>query len=399
MNKPELRRTLNAGEGMKIHLALSDDETDVSRLWAPTFDMRIGSAIVKMGGIAGVGTNEEHRMRGYSRLVMEESTRYFTETGHDVAVLFGIPDFYHKFGYVSALPVTTLTVKVKDALLTLPYWEGKAPAAPDMEFGRSLALPPVRPLQDDDWGAVLDVYNDNHRTRTGTLLRWRETWQGYPHGTEWRVKKVETFVVENAEDEIIGYVAFDDVDDACRVGDLGYATPAVFPTLLQVMVEQAQRRNAEEFEVKLPPDHPFVLFCRHCGGAVRTVYQFNRGGMARIIHLRSLFEKLTGLLTERLTSQWVHGSMNQWSGGLELQTDLGAVTLEIGDGRVRLSDDATVRWSVSLPQMQLTQLVMGYRSVGDVTLDDNVDVSPDVAPLLDALFPVGHPWMAIPDWF
>lgn len=375
MSKLDLQRTLEDGKWMKIHLALSDDESDVSRLWAPTFDMRIGSAVVKMGGIAGVGTKEEHRMRGYSRLVMDESTRYFAETGHDVAVLFGIPNFYHKFGYVSALPVTTLTVKVKDVLAG---------------FGGSLTLSTVRPLRDEDWSAVLDIYHDNHRTRTGTLLRPRETWQGYRHGTEWGCK-TETFVVTDEMGKVVGYVTFDAVDNACRIGDLGYQTPAVFPTLLTTMVEQAQRRDLEEFEVKLPPDHPFVLFCRHCGGAVRTIYQRNRGGMARIINLRLLFEKLTGLLTERLAEEW--------NGALRLQTDLGTVTLEIAGGQVFVSDNATPTWNVIISQMSLTQLIMGYRSVSDVALDDGAHLSADVVPLLNALFPVGHPWMAIPDWF
>ena len=125
----ELRRTPEVGGWMKIHLALGEDQPDVSRLWAPTFDMRIGSALVKMGGIAGVGTDEAHRMRGYSRLVLEESTRYFAETGHDVAVLFGIPDFYHRFGYAPVLPVTTLTVTVEDALAAVSDGEREAFAA------------------------------------------------------------------------------------------------------------------------------------------------------------------------------------------------------------------------------------------------------------------------------
>ena len=53
---PALRRTMEA-TWMKLHLALSEEEPDVSRLWAPTFGLRIGSVVVKMGGIAGVGTD------------------------------------------------------------------------------------------------------------------------------------------------------------------------------------------------------------------------------------------------------------------------------------------------------------------------------------------------------
>jgi len=365
---------------MKIHLALSENEPDISRLWALTYDMRIGPAVVKMGGIAGVGTKEEYRMRGYSRLVMEESTRYFTETGHDMAVLFGIPDFYHKFGYAPALAVTTLTINVQDALLT--------------QTQKAQEIYTLRRLEEGDWPAVLDLYDENNRARTGTVLRPRNKWKGYPHGTSYECG-TQVFVITGESEEIKGHIAFDDVKDACRIGDLGYSTPAVFPTLLRTMVEQAQQRDVQHFEVKLPPDHPFVIFCRRCGGEVKTVYPRNSTGMARIIGLTSLFEKLTGLLMERLQAS----PFTAIQSALELQTDLGNITLAIKEGRAAIENSAIPTWRAMIPQRRLAQLVMGYRSVSDIALDEDVDIPAEAIPLLEVLFPFGNPWMAMPDWF
>ena len=59
----------------------TEDEQDISRLWIHEYQMRFGTALLKMGGIAGVGTNEEHRNKGYSRRVMEDSTAFMTENG------------------------------------------------------------------------------------------------------------------------------------------------------------------------------------------------------------------------------------------------------------------------------------------------------------------------------
>jgi predicted acetyltransferase len=379
METGELRRTHQPGEWTRIHLALSPEQPDVSRLWAPTFDLRIGSVVVKMGGIAGVGTEEAHRLRGYASLVLEESTRYFTESGHDIAVLFGIKDFYHRFGYAPVLPVTTLTVKTQDARRVLPHGEPRA----------------LRPLEERDWPALLDIYQQNNRTRTGTLLRHPAQWKGYRHGTQW-TSRVETHVARDGDAAITGYLAFDTARDAFRVGDLGYRTPAVFPTLLAAMAEQSGQRGLEEFQIRLPPDHPFTLFCRRCGGTVLTAYERNAGGMARIINLRSLLEKLTPLLTERLRGT----GFAAISGALQLRTDLGTVTLKVERGEVQATDDdSSPRWRVTIPQMRLTQLVFGYRGVDDVALEPDVDIPADAAPLLAILFPVGHPWMYVPDWF
>ena len=65
-----------------------------------------------MGGIAGVDTNEEHRNKGYSRRVMEDCTAFMTENGFDVAMLFGIPNFYPKFGYATVIPETWIYLEM-----------------------------------------------------------------------------------------------------------------------------------------------------------------------------------------------------------------------------------------------------------------------------------------------
>jgi predicted acetyltransferase len=66
--------------------------------------MRIGDAVIRMAGIGDVYTEREHRMKGYMRYLYEDTLTYMTEEGYDVSMLFGIPDFYTKFGYAVCLP-------------------------------------------------------------------------------------------------------------------------------------------------------------------------------------------------------------------------------------------------------------------------------------------------------
>ena len=69
----KIDRLLQTDSVWKISLS-AGDEQDISRLWLHEYRMRFGTAQLKMGGIAGVGTIEEHRNKGYSRHVMEDST-------------------------------------------------------------------------------------------------------------------------------------------------------------------------------------------------------------------------------------------------------------------------------------------------------------------------------------
>src|SRR5687768_7354490 len=117
MSELQIHRMQEREDRTKIQLSVNG-KADVSRLWALTLDMRIGSAIVKMGGVAGVGTDETERGHGYASLILNESTRYFVDAGHDIALLFGIPDFYHKFGYAPVLTDTTVFVQVQDIVAT-----------------------------------------------------------------------------------------------------------------------------------------------------------------------------------------------------------------------------------------------------------------------------------------
>ena len=68
------------------------------------FTIRIGAAEVRMDGIAGVGTHEKHRMKGYSRRVFEAAVPPMAAGDAAITMLYGIRDFYPKFGYATAGP-------------------------------------------------------------------------------------------------------------------------------------------------------------------------------------------------------------------------------------------------------------------------------------------------------
>src|SRR5215218_1088310 len=80
------------------------DGRQVSRVVIVPMLMRIGAAVVRMDGIGGVGTEEEFRNQGYSRRLMETAVQQMQQGDAALSTLFGIHDFYQKFGYETTGP-------------------------------------------------------------------------------------------------------------------------------------------------------------------------------------------------------------------------------------------------------------------------------------------------------
>src|SRR4051812_4946843 len=138
---------------------LQFDGRQVSRVVIVPMLMRIGAAVVRMDGIGGVGTEEEFRNRGYSRRVMEHCVEIMRSGDGAISTLYGIEDFYPKFGYTTAGPEHTVGVPLPDDAAEIP------PIPPGWTF---------RPLAPDDLPAVMRIYHQTTKTATGALRRHEE---------------------------------------------------------------------------------------------------------------------------------------------------------------------------------------------------------------------------------
>ncbi|HSV72679.1 MAG TPA: GNAT family N-acetyltransferase, partial [Chthonomonadales bacterium] len=104
-----------------------------SKLWIVPRTLRIGEALVRMDGIGGVETEEECRQRGYSRRVIEASIRRMRQGDAAFSMLYGIRDFYTRFGYVTAGPEHRLRLTVAHEPRTLPEgWTARTYSPADL---------------------------------------------------------------------------------------------------------------------------------------------------------------------------------------------------------------------------------------------------------------------------
>ena len=388
-------------------LSIKNEEW-VSTLGLIEYQMRFGSVHLKMGGIRAVGTREEHRNKGYSRCVMEATIAFMTENGFDVSMLFGISNFYHKFGYATVIPEIWIDFRREEAQAAVSTYQ-------------------IRKVEMEDGLKILTLYAANNTERTGTQVREETRWKKYnmashphPYGSDfgvfvdpygeksltfgrygtsdsdWNRKGADFFVVLDKDDEVIGYFACDATEENCILCDIGFQNEAIFETVVRFLVDRAKRIGVSQLLCHIPIDHPFAIFCRRYDCRTHIHNWKNSGGMMRIINQSSTLEKITGELEKRLQRD---AGLSQWSGKILISTDIGQDCLEIDQGSIAHTNGQANSFHLEMPQDKLIQLMMGWRSIKDLTLELNVSVSAEIIPVLDALFPLGYPHVWWPDRF
>ena len=336
------------------------------------YQMRFGSAQLKMGGICGVGTKEEHRNKGYSRRVMEHTIAFMNENGYDVSMLFGIPNFYHKFGYATAIPETYVEFDTKDVPTAAPTYQ-------------------VRKFQTEDAPKIVDLYSANNAERTGTPLRTGIGWKEF---TRRGGIVPDPYVVLNETDEVIGYFVCDGdnakkdmIERNCTLVDIGFQDRTIFETIAHFLAHGVAYTSAEQIRCAIPADHPFAIFCRRYGCRTNTYTPKDHMGMMRIINQSSTLKKITDELEKRLKRET---ELSQWRGNILISTDLGQDCLEIDQGSVAHTNSCENGFLLEIPQDKLIQLMIGRRNIEDLAVESDVWVNEGIIPVLETLFPLGH---------
>ena len=76
--------------------------------------IRVGAAVLRAACVGAVSTHGRFRRRGLMARTAAAACRAARRAGYDISLLFGIRDFYHRFGYVRAWPERTYVVRTAD---------------------------------------------------------------------------------------------------------------------------------------------------------------------------------------------------------------------------------------------------------------------------------------------
>ena len=345
------------------------------------FTLHFGAALVRADAIAGVGTEEDYRRRGYASRVMGAALAHMAQGDAAISFLHGIRDFYHRFGYVSAGPSYEVSV-------------GTA-------INGELLMPSgcrVRPAAEEDLPAIQALYHANALDVVGAAVR-------PPGGFVWGKLRAflpagECRVVEEAGGRVVGYAwlaracwavrAFASGRDesAFAVGEVMAAdlwAAALIVACRAWAEEEGEARGVPPHQVclPLPSVGPVAAALRFQHSLAQQKYNPEGGFMARVLSIERLLTALAPELRQRVQRAGL-----PFPGLLTLRTDIGEASLTFSE------EQAVV---VDLPQTTLVRLVFGAMNASDILDDDGIRADKPARRLLDVLFPPACPHVYLPD--
>lgn len=383
---PELRFTPEADGATRTALYLG--EREASRAFIIPFTLRYGVATLRMDGIGDVATPEDLRQRGYSRRVMEAAVQRMRASDTPVTMLYGIQDFYPKYGYATLGPETVLRLEAGDAPATPAGWSARAATSDDLDpitaiYDRATATATgavVRTADRGSWATLRDQIaagQDECRVAVGpdgavsgyawrgSSFWWLRQWENHMPGG---LKLAEAFAVDAA------------------------AADAV----LALCAAWATERRVDVIEFGMPDEGPLGLAIK-----LRTALLIRRPTrdgefMGRVTSVATLMRALQPELERVWTTS---GAM--FSGDLVIDTGEDAVRMRLAPEAVRVVEEAALDGSsdrrVAIEPGELARLVFGGMQPAEQLA--RLGLSTEVIALLVALFPRRFPYIYPPDRF
>ncbi len=253
-NRPELTRILKIDGQIISHVLIVD------------VPVRYGDATLRIGGIGCVETHGDHTKKGYSSQVMEDVVRFMEADGFDLSLLFGIRNFYHKFGYRTArvrenLSLTTNEIEVSDT----PDLREKKLRRKDIPkiaalFDRMTSDYPLAPIRDE------------------SIWNWH-----------WRFEHLDLPLGIWEGDNLVGY--------ACMGGASGREVIVedrleAYEAMLGLLKRHGQKNLCPSIEVNCPSDGGFAryIFYNKRASMSRST-DVNGGPMMRMCNMGSLIDQ------------------------------------------------------------------------------------------------------------
>ncbi len=315
---------------------------------------------LRMGGIAFVGTREQYRKQGHSRQVMQNALRYMYRSGYDVTMLYGIPRFYHKFGYVPAFPDVQYRIDLKQTQ--------------SFDLPKSVRWVSYRKQYQSD---LLKLYHQHIKTMIGPTRRDRKTWSPNRKGLGWKDKAL-CYVALNTEGKIVGYMVRQRETDKVRFLEMVVKHSRYYADFLAKQIQIGKRLQVSHLLYHLPEDDAFMQFCQPLGLEKTVRYRADGDAMVRLLNVRSSLTKIAPLLQERLPSE---------KRGLNLITNLDDVSLTWADGILVVGTPKSGLANARIPQSALAQMLYGYSSASALEAIGCIKASRKTLSLLETLFP------------
>ena len=347
----------------KNYRCLTADGRIVSFLEVQPKRMHIGRALVRMAGIAAVCTDAEFRKKGYNRRLWADSIEFMEREGYDISILYGIPKYYHRYGYSEIMARHMVTMAPSD-------------------FEDAPAKMKSAALTKADMKAVCTLYNTQARFRDGNIER------------KSMARPERGLKVSDKRGRIAAYALYRESEGTLEVRDAAARDGAAARELLGAIQRTAHREVAGHIKVLLPPGYPLTDVMRRYNCVYRRVHKRNRGCMGRVTNMARL--------VKTMRPEWSYLVSRSEFAGANFE-----LVLKVGDETLRISSDgAGVKsalvharaWGRVAPE-RFMQMLVGYRAVCEVADESDVRLSRRDMRLVEVLFPERDTHIFAPDRF
>jgi len=323
------------------------------------YTMRIGGAHVRVGGVTCVATHADYRKRGLMPQTGRASIEAMRAAGYDMTALFGIDNYYDRYGYVNAWPDEQYIIRRNDL-------QSRGPMLAVRKFS-------ARYLDE-----LTKLANRHYGRCTGTAVR---TTFPEPHGEaklNW-----ERLMWLDGKRRPAGYVVVDPHRE--RLTCHGHAGDP--DDVLRVLAQRA--RKSEQHEIRflaLPSATPLAAKLRRMNCRVETNYRRCGGAMISTLNLRSTLAKIAPELSRRLKRSPLDG----WRGSLLIADAREKLTLVIDCGDVRIAPPTRTKHAIRGGDA-VARLLLGSDEPDAVIEGGGIRTTGDARMLARVLFPNEHP--------
>ena len=340
--------------------------------------LQFGPAVIKLAGIGDVFTHPEARGKGYSRLLMEDALRYMKEHDYPLTLLYGIPGYYHKFGYIEALKEYRFFVTVKDELVK------------DHSFS-------VREVQDQDIPSLLSIYRNNFHNGCFVVDRTESCFRRLT------TRPKNFIVLLDKRNQIAGYANIrDEITNQFVVNEAAADNPAASAALFTEIIKHAPHPVPRQIEIRMSPAMPFVRYLSRLGSElkIKTYSEGEGNAMMAIIDLQKLLTDLIPQFNLRLQRSELHRLSDQ----LNIETDREKVALVMKNGKIvaveKSSPNRSDTMKLTADHRYLVRNIVGSWSIENLLETTPAKCSGDSAQrLLNILFPETEPFLLPLDYF
>ncbi len=327
-----------------------------------------GGMRLTMGGIANVATLPEHRGKGYNEACLKMAIAVMESDAMDFSLLFtGINAYYARQGF-STVSRRSLSGKLRPEINPI-----------DSDYR-------VRKAENADVPAIRAIYDDYNQHRPIAVQRDAAYWREWLNISEANIPD-DLLIATNAQNEIVGYVKSGTFNSAepytsdgigARVIEFGLGDGlsderknAATLSLLKGVVAQMPADNRTALRLDIAMDQN-VLFAFDSLTVEKSTTS-DASGMLRVTNRKNLLMAVAMDANER----WI--TAGSPTGRLVFETPDGNVALDASGTLLRV-EEADLE-EISFPQETLFSWLFGF------TIADKSETSPEMLPLIAAVFP------------